>query len=328
MYVTGGVGTTGNEGFGEAYSLPNISAYSETCAVLMFMTLNQRLFLATGDEQYIDVLERGIYNNAVDGVSLTGDRFFYVNRLASAGDGRDARWERASLECCPPNLVRFLAAMPGLRLRAGHAQRRRSTSTSMCRARRRFDVARRAAISLQVDSEMPWDGTIAHRRVPSTAHGRRERRRRSSCGCPGGHGTAGAGRRSIATSIDSMPRLTIAVNGTARQRSCRTSWATSRSIASGRKATPSRSSSRFSREGSSLTIGSLTRGAGSSIERGPIVYCAEWPDVDKGKALDLLVARDAPLRAAADKSAIGGARRDRHRGAARDQPAAAPARAR
>ncbi len=114
MYVTGGVGTTGNEGFGPAYSLPNISAYSETCAVLMFMTLNQRLFMATGDAQYIDVLERGMYNNAIDGVSLTGNRFFYVNRLASAGDGRDARWERASLECCPPNLVRFLAGMPGL----------------------------------------------------------------------------------------------------------------------------------------------------------------------------------------------------------------------
>ncbi|HMF95277.1 MAG TPA: beta-L-arabinofuranosidase domain-containing protein, partial [Vicinamibacterales bacterium] len=91
MYVTGGVGSTGNEGFGEPYSLPNISAYSETCAVLMFITLNHRLFLATGDSQYIDVLERGMYNNAVDGVSTTGDRFFYVNRLASAGDGRDSR---------------------------------------------------------------------------------------------------------------------------------------------------------------------------------------------------------------------------------------------
>ena len=113
MYVTGGVGSTGNEGFGEPYVLPNISAYAETCAVLMFATLNHRLFLLTGDSQYIDVLERGIYNNALSGVSPSGDRFFYVNRLASAGDGRDMRWERASLECCPPNLVRFLASMPG-----------------------------------------------------------------------------------------------------------------------------------------------------------------------------------------------------------------------
>ena len=54
-----------------------------------------------------------MYNNAIAGVSASGDRFFYVNRLASAGDGRDARWQRASLECCPPNLVRFLASMPG-----------------------------------------------------------------------------------------------------------------------------------------------------------------------------------------------------------------------
>ena len=113
MYITGGVGTTGNEGFGEPFVLTNISAYSETCAVLMFMTLNHRLFRATGDAKYIDVLERGMYNNALSGVSVTGNRFFYVNRLASAGDGRDERWERASLECCPPNLVRFLSTMPG-----------------------------------------------------------------------------------------------------------------------------------------------------------------------------------------------------------------------
>src|SRR5262245_51441457 len=62
MYVTGGVGTTGNEGFGEPYVLPNISAYAETCAVLMWMTLNHRLFQVTGDSKYIDVLERGMYN--------------------------------------------------------------------------------------------------------------------------------------------------------------------------------------------------------------------------------------------------------------------------
>jgi DUF1680 family protein len=113
MYITGGVGSTGNEGFGEPYSLPNISAYAETCAVLMFITLSHKLFLATGDSQYIDVMERGMYNNAIAGVSASGNRFFYVNRLASAGDGRDSRWGQASLECCPPNLVRFLASMPG-----------------------------------------------------------------------------------------------------------------------------------------------------------------------------------------------------------------------
>src|SRR5207249_4473300 len=58
LYITGGVGATGNEGFGEPYALPNISAYSETCAVLMFITFNHRMFLATGESKYIDVMER------------------------------------------------------------------------------------------------------------------------------------------------------------------------------------------------------------------------------------------------------------------------------
>jgi hypothetical protein len=158
LYITGGIGSTGNEGFGEPYVLPNISAYAETCAVLMFATLNHKLFLLTGDSQYIDVLERGIYNNALSGVSTSGDRFFYVNRLASAGDGRDTRWERASLECCPPNLVRFLASVPGYL----YAQDSRDavyvnlyvSSQATCSIRNRD-------FTLQVESEMPRGGKTA-----------------------------------------------------------------------------------------------------------------------------------------------------------------------
>src|SRR5262249_42827029 len=155
MYVTGGIGSTGNEGFGEPYVLPTISAYAETCAVLMFATLNHKLFLGSGDAKYIDVLERGIYNNALSGVSTKGDRFFYVNRLASAGDGRDTRWTRASLECCPPNLVRFLAQMPGYI----YAQDdRRTIYVNLyvsSEADFRVDDDR---LGLAVESGMPWDG--------------------------------------------------------------------------------------------------------------------------------------------------------------------------
>src|ERR1039457_6327086 len=156
MYVTGGVGTTGNEGFGEPYSLPNLSAYSETCAVLMYITLNHRLFMATGDSKYIDVMERGMYNNAIDGVSVSGNRFFYVNRLASAGDGRDNRWERASLECCPPNLVRFLASMPGFI----YAQDKKEAIyvNLYVSSEASFKVNNRD-LSLSVASDMPWGGT-------------------------------------------------------------------------------------------------------------------------------------------------------------------------
>jgi len=155
LYITGGVGSTGNEGFGEAYALPNLSAYAETCAVLMYIALNHKLFLATGDARYIVVMERGMYNNAFDGVSASGNRFFYVNRLASAGDGRDNRCERASLECCPPNLVRFLAGMPGLiyaqdKSEAIYINLYVSSEAS-------FRVNNRE-MSLSVASEMPWGG--------------------------------------------------------------------------------------------------------------------------------------------------------------------------
>jgi hypothetical protein len=125
----------------------------------MFITLNHRLFLATGDGKYIDVMDRGMCNNALSGVTAAGDRFFYVNRLASAGDGRDTRWERASLECCPPNLVRFLAAMPGFvyaqdKTDAIYVNLYLSSEASF----RIGGSVGREELALAVESEMPWGG--------------------------------------------------------------------------------------------------------------------------------------------------------------------------
>ncbi len=133
MYITGGVGSTGNEGFGAPYSLPNISAYSETCAALMFITLNHRLFLATGDGKYVDVMERAMYNNALDGVAAGGDRFFYVNQCESPGER--GRWTGQSLGA---GIAGMLPSKPGavygfharIHLRAG--QDRRRLCQSLC----------------------------------------------------------------------------------------------------------------------------------------------------------------------------------------------------
>ncbi len=154
LHITGGIGSTGNEGFGRPYSLPNLSAYCESCAAFMFITFNHKLFLATGEAGYIDVMERTMYNNAVDGVSASGDRFFYVNRLASAGDGRDLRWATASLECCPPNLVRFLASMPGYIYAQGQEGIYVNLYVSGAAS---FDVDGKK-MGLSVESEMPWGG--------------------------------------------------------------------------------------------------------------------------------------------------------------------------
>jgi DUF1680 family protein len=122
MYVTGGIGPSAhNEGFTVPYDLPNDSAYAETCAAIGMALWNHRMFLMSGDGKYADVLEREVYNGLLSGVSLAGDRFFYVNPL---GERRQA----------PPGaVVRLLVLSDQHRpLPAGH----RRTRLRLARQRR------------------------------------------------------------------------------------------------------------------------------------------------------------------------------------------------
>jgi len=110
MYITGGIGSSGsNEGFSVDYDLPNEQAYCETCASVGMVFWNQRMNALTGDAKYIDVLEKSLYNGALDGLSLSGDRFFYGNPLASTG--RATRREWFGTACCPANIARLIASL-------------------------------------------------------------------------------------------------------------------------------------------------------------------------------------------------------------------------
>lgn len=110
MYITGGVGSShDNEGFTEDYDLPNLDAYCETCASVGMVLWNQRMNQLTGDSKYIDILERSLYNGALAGISLGGDRFFYVNPLESKGDHHRQEWYGCA--CCPSQLSRFLPSI-------------------------------------------------------------------------------------------------------------------------------------------------------------------------------------------------------------------------
>jgi DUF1680 family protein len=110
MYITGGIGSSGsNEGFGVDYDLPNEQAYCETCASVGMVFWNQRMNALTGDAKYMDVLERSLYNGALDGLSLTGDHFFYGNPLGSTG--KNARREWFGTACCPANIARLIASL-------------------------------------------------------------------------------------------------------------------------------------------------------------------------------------------------------------------------
>lgn len=112
LYITGGVGAAGgHEGFGGKYELPNASAYCETCAAIANVFWNQRMFLMTGDAKYIDVLERALYNNVLSGVAVSGDRFFYPNRLESVTGASRSEWFGCA--CCPSNISRLIPNVPG-----------------------------------------------------------------------------------------------------------------------------------------------------------------------------------------------------------------------
>jgi DUF1680 family protein len=111
LYITGGIGASGSgEAFGRPYELPNMSAYCETCAAVGNDFWNERLFLLHGDGKYVDVLERTLYNGLISGVSLDGKTFFYPNPLESKGKARQAWF---GVACCPGNITRFMASLPG-----------------------------------------------------------------------------------------------------------------------------------------------------------------------------------------------------------------------
>ncbi|MGA2677827.1 MAG: beta-L-arabinofuranosidase domain-containing protein [Sedimentisphaerales bacterium] len=112
MYITGGLGSTSNgEAFGKDYNLPNATAYCETCAAIGSAMWNYRMFRLTGEAKYLDVFERTLYNGLISGVSLSGDKFFYVNPLESNGQHKREPWFGCA--CCPPNIARFIASLPG-----------------------------------------------------------------------------------------------------------------------------------------------------------------------------------------------------------------------
>jgi len=117
MYITGGIGPSKhNEGFTVDYDMPNATAYCETCASVAMVYWNDRLNNLWEKGVYADVLERAMYNGALAGVSLAGDKFFYVNPLSS--DGTHHRQEWFDCSCCPTQIARFLPSVGGYVYRA------------------------------------------------------------------------------------------------------------------------------------------------------------------------------------------------------------------
>ena len=156
MYVTGGIGAVGNiEGFGPDYDLPNMSAYNETCASVGSAFWNERLFLLHGDSKYVDILERTLYNGLISGVSLDGQTYFYPNPLESNGQHQRSPW--FGVACCPGNITRFMPSLPGYI----YAQRGDSLYVNLFMSNQAtitLDGAKKVAI--RQETKYPWSGDI------------------------------------------------------------------------------------------------------------------------------------------------------------------------
>jgi len=156
IYITGGAGARHEgEAFGDDYELPNRRAYAETCAAIAHVMWAWRLLLVTGEACYGDALETALYNGVLSGISLDGETYFYENPLADRGNHRRQPWFGTA--CCPPNVARLLASLPGYVYTTsdkGFWVHLYATGTATAAL---TDVG---VVTLRQQTNYPWDGEI------------------------------------------------------------------------------------------------------------------------------------------------------------------------
>ena len=293
MYLTGGLGSQGRtEAFGDDYELPNRRAYAETCASIGGMLWYHRMFLREGDTSFLDAFERTIYNGYLSGVSLSGDAFFYQNPLES--DGTVARSVYFDVACCPANLARLMAQLPGLiyatrgdelfvNLFVG------STATAQIAGR---------PVTIHQETRYPWDGTVSLRVDPG-----RPREFTINVRIPGW-----ARNKPVPSDLyrfdgGAGDTPTITVNGR------RVPYVIERGFAVIRRAwkkedavgvlLPMPIRRVLAHQGVAEDRGR------AAIQRGPLVYAIEAADND-GRVLDVILPLDAPLEHAFRKDLLNG----------------------
>jgi hypothetical protein len=278
LYLTGGIGASGSgEAFGQPYELPNMTAYNETCASVGMDFWNHRLFLLEGDAKYIDVMERTLFNGLLSGVSLDGKTFFYPNPLES--NGQHARQEWFGVACCPGNITRFMPSVPGY----VYATRGDSVFVNLfARGTATIDLPG-GAVTIDQDTRYPWDGA-----VKMTIRPQRSRRFAVHVRIPGWarHEPVPSDLYRFTDEID-VPPATIRVNGTPVSMALTNGFATiDRAWAAGDVITLDLPMPVRRVEANPQVMANRGRVA---LQRGPIVFAAEWPDNPNGKVRNIVL---------------------------------------
>lgn len=294
LYITGGIGSRAQgEGFGPDYELNNFNNYCETCASIANVYWNQRMFLATGESKYIDVLERTLYNGLIAGVSLSGDRFFYGNPLAADGGFERAPWFGCA--CCPGNITRFMASVPGY----AYAVNKKDIFLNLFVEGNAKIKTDGNEVELVQKTNYPWEGDVEIEVNPYQAG-----RFTVLVRIPGW-----ARNRPVPSGLyryvdGAKPKVKIAVNGQDAGKTVRGGYAAlEREWKAGDKITvhidmPVRRVQAHKEVG--YDEGLL------AMERGPIVYALESIDQHKEYLFDVVIPRGSRIESRFDKNLLGG----------------------
>ena len=292
LYLTGGIGAAGgHEGFGDPYDLPNMSAYNETCASVGMDYWNHRQFLLHGDAKYIDIMERTLYNGLISGVSLKGDTFFYPNPLES--NGQHARQEWFGVACCPGNITRFMASVPGYvyAKRAGEGANGTDALFVNLYAGGTADVdIAGGKLKIAQTTRYPWDGAVKIVLTPDKA-----RTFTVNVRIPGWAREEPVPGDLYRFADNPAPQPTVKVNGRAVPLTLANGY-----VAIARAWNPG--------DAIDLDLPMPVRRLAAhdkvtadrdrvALQRGPIVYAAEWPDNPNGKVRNIVLPDTSALTA-------------------------------
>ena len=295
LYVTGGIGAVpAGEAFGANYFLPNMNAYCETCAAVANDYWNQRLFLLHGDAKYVDVFERTLYNGLLSGVSLDGKLFFYPNPLESAGQHSRSPWFGCA--CCPGNITRFMASVPGY----FYARQGKSIYVNLfASGTANIQLENGPRVVVIQETRYPWDGTV--KMTVNPAKSSKFAMRIRIPGWARGEAVPGGLYAFIDSSTESP---SLQVNGKSVPVKMDKGYAVvDRKWKKGdvvQLDLPMPVRRLASREEVKADRGRI------ALQRGPIVYCVEWPDNPGGHVRDLVLTDDEKLTAKFEPDLLNG----------------------
>ena len=296
LYITGGIGARPDgEAFGRDFELPNLTAYNETCASVANDFWNERLFLLHGSAKYVDVLERTLYNSLLAGVSLEGREFFYPNPLESAGDYARSSWFGCA--CCPGNITRFLPSLPGY----FYAQRGDRVYVNLfASGTASMLLPDQSHLEVIQSTRYPWDGKVHIVLKPDGARDFSLRVR-----VPGwARGEVTPGGLYHFVGANPPPPVVLKVNDQEVSIKMNEGYAVlDRTWQPGDRVDLDLPMPVQRVEADSRVRADANRVA---LERGPIIFCAEWPDNPGVKVRELVLPANQPLDAQFEPNLLNG----------------------